>query len=427
MSDFAVGFAGMTHLGLNSAVGAAEKGFDVVCFDGDAALTARLTKGELPVVEPDLPELVAKNAGRLRFTSQVGDLTRCKLVYIAPDVPTDDRGASDLTVLQALLDKVEPALAPDAVAVVLSQVPPGFTRTRRANSGANLYYQVETLIFGRAIERTLYPERYIVGCANPEQPLPDVFRRYLESYNCPILPMRFESAELAKISINMCLIASVGVANMMAELCERVGADWAEIVPSLRLDRRIGQYSYINAGLGIAGGNLERDIATVVRLAGLTGSDAGIAQSWVANSTHRKQWPLRTLHATVLQQMKDPSIAVLGLAYKENTASIKNSAAVELVRALTPFRLQAYDPVVKADANWHPRLTQAASALEAAAKADAVCLLTPWPEFKELVPAQLAKAMAGKLVLDPYRLLDRGQCAAAGLDYRTLGTAAPTA
>ena len=426
MSEFTVGFAGMTHLGLNTAVGAAEKGFDVVCFDGDSALTARLSNGQMPVVEPDLPELVAKNADHLRFTSNVNDLTRCKLIYVAPDVPTDDRGASDLSVLQALLETVEPVMAPDAVAVVLSQVPPGFTRARRAKTGANLYYQVETLIFGRAIERTLYPERYIVGCDAPEKPLPDVFRRYLESYACPILPMRFESAELAKISINMCLIASVGVANMMSELCERVGADWSEIVPSLRLDRRIGQYSYINAGLGIAGGNLERDIATVVRLAGLTGSDAGIAQSWVANSVHRKQWPLRTLHATILAQKTNPSIAVLGLAYKENTASIKNSAAVALVRALQPFRIRAYDPVVKAEADWHSQLTQTASAVEAATGADAVCVLTPWPEFKSLKPAQLAEKMAGKTILDPYRLLDRGQCIAAGLDYHTLGTSAPT-
>lgn len=426
MSDFAVGFAGMTHLGLNSAIGAAEKGFEVVCFDTNSALTDRLARGELPVVEPDLPELVAKNATRLRFTSKVSDLSRCKLVYVAPDVATDDRGSSDLSVLQALLDIVEPALAQDAVAVVLSQVPPGFTRARRGKNGANLYYQVETLIFGRAIERTLYPERYIVGSPDPEKPLPDVFRRYLESYNCPILPMRFESAELAKISINMCLIASVGVANMMAELCERVGADWSEVVPSLKLDRRIGQYSYINAGLGIAGGNLERDIATVVRLAALTGSDAAIAQSWVANSVHRKQWPLRELHASILRSHKNPTISILGLAYKENTASTKNSPAVALIRALQPFHLQAYDPVVKAEAEWHPHLAQKAGALEAAKGAHAVCLMTPWPEFKKLVPAELAEAMNGNILLDPYRLLDRGQCIAAGLDYRTLGTSAPT-
>ncbi len=420
MSDIRVGFVGMTHLGLNSAVGAAEKGFDVVGFDPDAALTARLQRGELPIVEPQLPELRAKNAARLSFSSDAGALARCALVYVAPDIATDDAGVSDLAPLERLLAAIEPALAKDAVTVILSQVPPGFTRAHQ-RGGRQLYYQVETLIFGRAIERTLHPERFIVGCADPARSLPETLRRYLESYGCPILPMRFESAELAKISINMCLVASVGVANMMAELCERVGADWGEIVPSLRLDRRIGQHSYINAGLGIAGGNLERDLATVCRLAANTGSDAGIAKAWLANSGHRKLWPLRVLHASVLSSHADPLIAVLGLAYKEDTASTKNSAAVALIRVLAPFRLRAYDPVVKTDSTWHPRLAQCSSAIEACSGADAVCIMTPWPEFKKLAPAQLAQTMAGKVVIDPYRLLDRAQCVAAGLDHRTLG------
>jgi UDPglucose 6-dehydrogenase len=420
MSDFDVGFAGMTHLGLNSAVGAAEKGFNVICFDPDPDHVARLARHELPIVEPQLPELLAKNAKRIRFTAEPNELRRCALVYVAPDVPTDDNGASDLKPLTALLDRVEPALAPNAVAVILSQVPPGFTR-RRQRVGKALYYQVETLIFGRAIERTLHPERFIIGCADPARPLPEILRRYLESYGCPILPMRFESAELAKISINMCLIASVGVANMMAELCERVGADWSEIVPSLRLDRRIGQHSYINAGLGLAGGNLERDVATVCRLAAEHGGDGGVAQAWLANSEHRKLWPLRVLHAKVLSKRSDPLIAILGLAYKENTASTKNSAAVALIRSLKPFAVRAYDPVVKADATWHPRLTQHAAALDACDGADAVCLMTPWPEFTSLSSADLATRMAGKVVIDPYRLLGSGLAAASGLDHVVLG------
>ena len=420
MSDFSVGFAGMTHLGLNSAAGAAEKGFDVVCFDPDPAHVSRLVRNELPIVEPQLPELLAKNASRVRFTAEPDELHRCALVYVAPDVPTDDSGASDLKPLVALLDRVEPVLASHAVAVILSQVPPGFTR-RRQRAGSALYYQVETLIFGRAIERTLHPERFIIGCDDPARPLPDVLRRYLESYGCPILPMRFESAELAKISINMCLIASVGVANMMAELCERVGADWNEIVPSLRLDRRIGQHSYINAGLGLAGGNLERDVATVCRLAAELGGDSGIAQAWLANSAHRKLWPLRMLHAKVLASREDPVIAILGLAYKENTGSTKNSAAVALLRSLQPFRVRAYDPVVKADPAWHPHLTQHSTALEACDGSDAVCLMTPWPEFASLPPDAVAKRMAGKLAIDPYRLLDGTRAAASGLDHITLG------
>src|SRR5262249_61279085 len=128
------------------------------------------------------------------------------------------------------------------------------------------YYQGKTLVFGQAVERALKPERPIVGCAEPAAPLEARFRTVLSAFGCPILPMRYESAELAKISINCCLVASVTVANTLAQVCEKIGADWGEIAPALKLDRRIGAYAYLAPGLGIAGGNLERDLATVQRL-----------------------------------------------------------------------------------------------------------------------------------------------------------------
>src|SRR5207253_4271520 len=132
------------------------------------------------------------------------------------------------------------------------QVPPGFTRAL-AVPPDRLYYQVETLVFGRAVERAMRPERFIVGCANPQQSLPPAFLAFLKAFNCPILTMRYESAELAKISINCYLVAAVSAANMLAEASEAIGADWAEIAPALRLDRRIGEHAYLNAGLGLAG------------------------------------------------------------------------------------------------------------------------------------------------------------------------------
>ncbi len=114
---------------------------------------------------------------------------------------------------------------------MLSQVPPGFTRALQVVSPNRLLYQVETLIFGQAVERAIHPERFIVGCVDPSQPLPQRYREVLEAFDCPILPMRYESAELAKISINFCLVASLSAANTLAEVSEAVGADWAEIVP----------------------------------------------------------------------------------------------------------------------------------------------------------------------------------------------------
>ena len=161
-----IGFAGMTHLGLNSAVASAERGFDVICFDPDAGSIAALNDGQLPVVEPELPEMFARCRARLRFTANAAALEACDVVYVAPDVPTDDKGVSDLSPIRALIAVVDAAMAPAAVMVVLSQVPPGFTRSL-SRPLATRCYQVETLIFGRAIERAMHPERFIVGCADP--------------------------------------------------------------------------------------------------------------------------------------------------------------------------------------------------------------------------------------------------------------------
>ena len=420
MSRPVIGFAGMTHLGLVSGVCAAEKGFRVVCFDPGAERIAALGRGELPVSEPRLDQLVVKNGERLRFTCEPSSLRECDVVYVAPDVPTDEAGQSDLGPIDALLERVFAAARTDAVIVVLSQVPPGYTRSKQRERRP-LYYQVETLIFGRAVERALQPERYIVGCADPGRPLPAAYRAFLEMHGCPLLPMRYESAELAKISINMFLVASVSTANTLAELCEATGADWAEIVPALRLDRRIGQHAYLSPGLGIAGGNLERDLATVIRFADERGCDAGVVRAWLANSRHRRDWALRVLHQRTLSQARDPVLAVLGLAYKADTNSTKNSPALALLAHLRSFRVRLYDPVVAPAEAGHPRAHAAGSELEACEGADALIVMTPWPQFAALDARAIAARLRGKLVLDPYAILKDSECRAAGLEYHRLG------
>lgn len=419
MTKPTIGFAGMTHLGLNSAAAAAERGFPTLCFDPDKAVIERLTRGTLPVMEPDLPGMLARNAGHISYSADIAALAGCDVVYIASDVPTDDQGRSELSGIRALIDTVSTGMSPEGILVVLCQVPPGFTRGLKRDK-TRLYYQVETLIFGRAVERAMYPERYIIGCADPAQPLPPAFAEFLGAYGCPILPMRYESAELAKISINMCLVASVTVANTMAELCEATGADWSEIVPALKLDKRIGQFSYLKPGLGIAGGNLERDLATVLRMADTHGTDAGVVAAWVANSRHRKEWAWRTLEGRVLPTRPDARIGVLGLAYKEDTHSTKNSPSLALLAHLGGCAVKVYDPVVPASDAGIP-VTGCASALEAAADADVVVIMTPWAEFKAIDPKALAATMAGRVVLDPLRVLDPRAAAEAGLDYVTMG------
>jgi len=415
-----IGFAGLTHLGLCSSVAAASKGFHVVGYDGDSARVKDIAEGRWPVSEPGLVELAGAHGARLAWRDDTGALGLCDVVYIASDVSTDDYGRSELSEIVALIDRVSTVLKQDAILVVLCQVPPGFTRGL-AFPPARLYYQVETLVFGRAVERATSPERFVVGCADPTAELPEAFRQFLDAYGCPILSMRYESAELAKISINCCLVASISVANTMAELCEKVGADWFEIVPALKLDKRIGQHAYLAPGLGVAGGNLERDLATVLCLAENTGSDAGVIESFVRSSHHCRDWVLRILHEHVLSGRPDAAIGILGLAYKENTHSTKNSPSLALMPHLKSWRVQMYDPVVPGGAVGQPNAVVAKSALEAARGMDALVIMTPWPEFQKLNPIDLAKVLRGRVVLDPYRVLEGAAVVAAGLDYFALG------
>ena len=409
-----IGFAGMTHLGINSAAAAMQRGFQIVGFDPDGAVVEALKHGRPPVTEPGLEEILRTKKDLSTFTAIASDLGRCAVVYISTDVATDDQGRSDLTRVRKLLDEVIPALGRESTLVVLCQVPPGFTRKTRL-APERLYYQVETLVFGIAVDRAVNPERFIVGCADPAMPLPAAYREYLSAFGCPILPMRYESAELAKIAINCCLVASVSVANTLAELCERMDADWSEIAPALKLDKRIGAHAYLAPGLGIAGGNLERDLETVIRLAGELGTDAGVVKAWVANSRHRRDWAGRKIREVLLDGNPKATVAVWGLAYKENTNSVKNSPSLATIAQLPGTTLRRHDPVVPGSTAKDP--------LEVARSADALMILTPWPEYRSIDPAKIAAAMRGRIVLDPYKVLDAKAAAEAGLHIHTLGRA----
>lgn len=422
-----IGFAGLSHLGLNSALATAAKGFDVIAYGEDGPLCDRLNRGEFPFLEPGLDELWRLHRSRVKFTPDAAELSRCQLIYFSLDVPTDDNGGSDLAGLSALIERVLAVAARETVLVVLSQVPPGFTRKLAGqiesnNQGWQLFYQVETLIFGRAVERALHPERFIVGSSQPRAPLPNVYAKLLSGFDCPVLRMRYESAELAKISINMCLVSAVSVANTMAELCEQVGADWSEIVPALKLDKRIGQFAYLAPGLGIAGGNLERDMATVVSLANEFGTDDGVPDAWISNSRYRRDWALRILQSEVISRASEPAIAIWGLAYKQDTNSTKNSPALFLLDSLKPFQVRAYDPVVNLAYAGRPSFVQSAGPLEACSRVDALVVMTPWPEFSSISIAEIAKAMRGRVIIDPYSMLDGDLCARAGFSYFRLGS-----
>lgn len=417
-----IGFAGLSHLGLCTAVATATKGFEVVGFDPDSSLIQDLNSGKLPVHEPDLEELFQKHASQMKWASELGELSTCDLVYLSKDVPTDSENQSDLGAIAELLDQLVPALAPTTILVILCQVTPGFTRQiAERYPQLTLYYQVETLIFGRAMERATQPERFIVGCPSSVQSsggysLPEPLSEYLAAFDCPILPMGFESAELCKISINFCLVASVTVANTLAEVCESIGANWSEIVPALKLDKRIGQYAYLAPGLGISGGNLERDLATIQKISAEKGTHSEVVSAWQSSSQYRKQWPFRVLKKEVLDpndlKLSEVRIGVWGIAYKQDTHSIKNSPAIEFLEQISSGdvlpQVRAYDPEARLPRHLEEKgIQQVVTAQEAAEEADILLVLTPWKEFTD---STLFENFSGKAVIDPYGLIqDKGR------------------
>ena len=424
-----IGFVGLSHLGLVYSLASAARGFQVVAYEPDPDRCRQLAEGIFPIEEPGLQELFAANRARLRYTADVSGLAQCDPVFVSLDVQTDDHDQSDLTSLRTLIDAVWPHLSADSSIVLLSQVRPGFTRALAGSMSAGatqaasrIFYQVETLVFGAAVERALHPERYIVGSARPELPLPASYRAWLDAFGCPVLAMRYESAELAKVAINLFLVSSVSTTNTLAELCEAVGADWSEIVPALRLDRRIGPHAYLSPGLGIAGGNLERDLMTVQGLAAEHGTDARVVTAWQQNSAYRKDWALRTLHREVLPLCPAPVIAVLGIAYKPDTHSTRNSPSLALLKSLTAWPVRAYDPRARLDATAFPHVTMCDSALEAVKDVDVVALMTPWKELADLDPTLLRERMRGEFVLDPYGAWKETVGRSPGLRYHRLGS-----
>ena len=414
-----IGFAGLSHLGIIYSLATAVRGFSVLALDEREGLAAELTAGRFPVSEPGLNEAFLKHGERVQYTSDPNALAQCGLIFVTLDVATDAANNSDLTALENLIDRVASLAGADTTIAIMSQVPPGFCRKLASKLGSRLYYQVETLVFGNAVERAINPERYMVGCVDPAEPFPALYQEFLRAFGCPVLPMRYESAELCKIAINCFLVSSVTTTNMLSEICEEIGADWSELAPALRLDRRIGPHAYLSPGLGIAGGNLERDLVTIQRIAGQHGTDAGVVTAWQRNSLYRRDWVLRRLFELgLLDRPAETTLAVWGLAYKQDTHSIKNSPSLALLRTLSDYRWQAYDPAATIPASEFPRVSVRSSALEAAHGADVLVVMTPWKEFASAPLDQLTT----RHVLDPYGILDGNRCRKLGFQYARLGS-----
>lgn len=399
--NITIGCVGMTHLGLVHACAFAEKGFDLICYDDSEKLISELQNGIFPIEEPGFNRVFNANAARIHFTAQTSALAACDVIMLTYDVPTDQQGASNVAIIRELMEKIKAVALPKTPIVLLSQVPPGFTRQISFDHPL-LFYQVETLIFGRAMERAQFPERYIVGMADPSLALPAAYATLLESFACPILKMRYESAELAKIAINMFLVSSLSTTNLLAEICESIGASWNDIAAALRLDKRLGQHAYLTAGLGIAGGNLERDLHTVTKIGEKNCINTNIVSAWQEKLSQRRDWVWQRLQEYVLKAQPDPLIAILGLAYKPDTHSTKNSVSLALIEKLSGYRINTHDPLVHLR---FPHTTPYIRVNDAIKNADVLIIMTAWDEYKKLSMTDIAELMQGKIIIDPYGVL----------------------
>ena len=396
-----IGIAGLSHLGLVTAVGLAEKGFQIVAWDPNTINDEGLSAGNMNISEPQLTELLSKNTNNIKFVSRCSELKIADLVYIASDTPTDNTNSSDLLLVSKIINNVLTCLKNDAVLVILSQVPPGFTESINFPS-SHLFYQAETLVLGEAVSRFLNPERFIIGCDNPKKETHPILAEVLEKFDCPILTMGYRSAELAKIAINSILTSQVSTANMLSALCEKIGADWSEIVPALQLDKRIGRKAYLKPGLGLAGGNLERDLSVLDNLTTQHKIENTQIKAWLKTSEIQKNWLYRKFTSLGLDKQQDPKIAILGLAYKENTNSIKNSSAIDFLNQVKDYKVWVHDPVVEL-INM-PWLQQVEDVTEAIANADVLIVATPWPEYQHLPLEKLYSMMKRPIIIDPLSL-----------------------
>lgn len=424
----ATGFVGLSHLGIISSIGWASFGGPVIAADLDEGPVEALRRGVLPVHEPSLEDLFGRVRQRMTFSTDFSHLRHCPLVIVARDVPTDEANASDPSVVLRLLDAAVPHLQQDVTLAVMSQVPTGFTRrlaqrirSERPSLKFGLHYWVETLVFGNAVERYLKPERIIIGCAEPAAPLPPALEAGLRRFACPILPMAYESAELTKTAINLYLCAAVTYANTLSDLCEEVGADWTEMMPALRLDGRIGPAAYIRPGLGIAGGNLERDMVTLRDLCVAHGVDDAFIATMLDYNARRAQWVHRKLAEHLFVHVGHPVVAIWGLAYKKNTRSTRNSMSLRVIRELGDAAdLRAYDPVVGAGEADLQRIKLVADRDEALVGADCLLVLTDWDEFA--VPDSHAlRSMRRPLVIDGVGVVDADRADLSGVRLVQMG------
>ncbi|MBL0170016.1 MAG: UDP-glucose/GDP-mannose dehydrogenase family protein [Gemmatimonadaceae bacterium] len=430
-----IAMIGTGYVGLVSGACFAEFGPTVVCVDLDASKVERLRRGEIPIYEPGLDDLVAKGvkSGRLSFTTDLAEaVAGADAVFIAVGTPSRrGDGHADLRFVEAAAADVARAMTGYTVVVTKSTVPVGTGRRvediiRATNPAADfdVASNPEFLREGSAITDFMRPDRVVIGAETDRaREVMQALYRPLYLMETPVVMTTLETAELTKYAANAFLATKITFINEIADLCEKVGANVQDVARGMGLDGRIGK-KFLHAGPGYGGSCFPKDTLALVRTAQEYGSPARLVETVVqVNDTRKGAMASRVIQACG-GSVRGKTVAVLGVAFKPNTDDMREAPSLAIVPALQDAGaiIRAYDPAAMHEAqSLLPDVQWCDDAYDAAAGADVLVLITEWNEFRALDLEQLGAAMRARVLVDLRNVYRPDDMRAAGFLYSSIG------
>jgi UDPglucose 6-dehydrogenase len=419
-----IGVVGVGWVGLVTAACFSELGHPVIARDIVAEKVESLSRGETTIHEPGLGELLARNGERLTFTTEMSELLDAAgILFVCVDTPPTRSGDADLSRVRSVVEELR--AGGDHVLVMKSTVPAGTGEAiRRDLPGVPYVSCPEFLKEGSAVEDFMHPDRVVIG-ADPGDAAPgDAVARLYEPLGGQIVRTDLASAEMIKLASNAFLATKISFVNEIANVCEEVGADVAEVARGMGLDERIGP-SFLRAGIGYGGSCFPKDVTALKMLAGNSGYHFQLLNAVIEVNELQKRRVIGKLQKH-LGSLIGKRVALLGLAFKPQTDDMREASSLVLAARLEGegAEVVAYDPVA-ADAarGLLGSVTMRDSALEALDGVDAAVLVTEWPEFAELDWMAAAERMARPLLVDGRNFLDPDAMKASGFEYEGIGRA----
>jgi UDPglucose 6-dehydrogenase len=416
---------GTGYVGLVTAAGFAELGNEVWCVDVDAEKIARLERGEIPIYEPGLADSIAATRDRLHFSTELGPaLEHARLLFVAVGTPPTYSGDADLSAVQAVVDAMP--VSDHHALVMKSTVPVGTgdairrVLDQRGKSGFSYVSCPEFLKEGSALEDFLHPDRVVVGDVGDWAG--DAVVDLYAPLEAPLVRTDIASAEMIKLAANAFLATKISFINEIANVCEETGADVLEVAKGMGLDQRIGTH-FLRPGIGFGGSCFPKDVSALKQLAGNSGYHFQLLTAVIEVNELQKRRVIAKLQKH-LGSLVGKTVTLLGLAFKANTDDMREASSLVLAARLQAdgARVRAYDPVAEQEARKLMHGVEfAGSALEAVEGADAVVVVTEWPEFAELDWGAVAEATAGRILIDGRNFIDGDRARAAGFVYEGVG------